>query len=396
MSVRVYAKINKETLRFIRNMKQVSFDYIERNANFSEARISIWEDISSGQLPTINQAKELAKCYRVPFAGFYMNSSDININHLPVLINRRTMIGTTGDDSAVNLAIIDLLNDREFYIATKAFLKETIPVFTLSISNELPALEWARIIRDYFNISLAEQYRTPSKRQFYLYLREKIESKGIFVQGFQKVDVGTLRGMAVVDDLVPIIGINDADRYPAKSFTIIHELVHVIKRASALCNDMEGFTPWDSEEHFCNAVAGEVLVPKAALLSHCKNINVFTIEEVDNIAKKFSVSSEVIARRLYDVDKCGKAWYIRISDELNRRFYTDRENQREAVKLGLSDGLKRNMSREAIDRTSSSMCDALLKGYTEGIFDKSDVSVHIGIGIKHVDKFLTEVSGWYR
>ncbi len=41
------------------------------------------------------------------------------------------------------------------------------------------------------------------------------------------------------------------------------------------------------------------------------------------------------------------------------------------------------------------MCDALLKGYTEGIFDKSDVSVHIGIGVKHIDKFLTEVSGWY-
>lgn len=395
MPALVYAKINKETLRFIRDKKQVSFEYIERIAKFPEAKITLWEDESSGKLPTINQAKKLALCYHVPFAGFYMNSADINVKHFPRLINKRTMLGAMADDSAVNLALLDLINERDFYVETKEILRETILSFDFKIPDYLPATEWARIIRDYFDIKLSDQYYCGSKRKFYLYLREKIEAKGIFIQGFQKVDVGTLRGVAIVDDSMPIIGINDDDRYPAKSFSILHELVHIIKRTSSICNDMFGSSPWDNEEVFCNAVAAEVLVPRDALYSIAKNYTQYTIGEVDAIANKFSVSSEVIARRLYDTEKCGKAWYEQISAKLAQRFRDEREKLKVAVKMGLSEGPKRNMSREAVDRTSTSLCDVLLKGYSEGIFDKADISAHIGIGQKHINRFISEVMGWY-
>ena len=395
MPAHVYAKVNKETLRFIRDKKQVSFDYIERHARFPESKIILWEDEASNKLPTINQAKKLALCYRVPFAGFYMNSSDINVKHLPSIINKRTMLGAANDNSAVNLALLDLINERDFYIETKETLGEKIPAFDLQISDALSATEWARIIRDFFDIKLSEQYRFSSRRKFFLYLREKVEAKGIFIQGFQKVDVGTLRGVAIVDDSMPIIGINDEDRYPAKSFSILHELVHIIKRTSSICNDMFGSNSLDAEEVFCNAVAGEALVPRVALFSVTKNYSQYTIEDVDSIANKFSVSSEVIARRLYDTGKRGKVWYEQISAELARRFQTEKESLKVAVKMGLKEGPKRNMSREAVDRTSTFLCDALLKGYSEGLFDKADISAHIGVGQKHVNKFVSEVMGWY-
>ena len=392
----IYAKINKNTLRFIRDNKQVSFDYIERIAKFPKSKIILWEDDNSGKYPTIKQAKLLAQCYRVPFAGFYMNSEDINIKHLPRLINKRTMLGGFDDDSAVNLALLDLINNRDFYIEAKQFLKEQIPVFNFHIPDHLPPTEWANRIRKHFGINLIEQYRMTSRRKFFLYLREKIETGGIFIQGFQKVDPAVLRGVAIVDDLMPIIGINDEDRYPAKSFSIIHELVHIIKRTSSICNDMFDSSPLDYEEVFCNAVAGEVLVPEAALESVTNIYTTFLIEDVDSLANKFSVSSEVIARRLYDIGKCNKAWYEQIRNELALRFSTERENMKAAVKMGLSDGPKRNMSREAIDRTSTSMCDILLRGFSEGIFDKADIASHIGIGQKHINKFVSEVMGWYR
>ena len=60
MPALVYAKVNKETLRFIRDKKQVSFDYIERIAKFPESKITLWEDETSDKLPTINQDKKLA------------------------------------------------------------------------------------------------------------------------------------------------------------------------------------------------------------------------------------------------------------------------------------------------------------------------------------------------
>ena len=63
------------------------------------------------------------------------------------------------------------------------------------------------------------------------------------------------RALAIYVKEMPIIGINDEDRPPAKSFSMIHELVHIFKRESSLCNDMRSAR---SEEVFCNAVAGEL------------------------------------------------------------------------------------------------------------------------------------------
>ena len=56
----IYAKINKSTLEFIRARLQVSYEYIERMTDFSQQRISVWEDTSVEKWPTINQAKALA------------------------------------------------------------------------------------------------------------------------------------------------------------------------------------------------------------------------------------------------------------------------------------------------------------------------------------------------
>lgn len=390
----IYAKINKKTLRFIRIQKRVSFEYIQRIAKFSKDKVDIWENDESNKLPTIRQAKELAKCYRVPFAGLYMNSADINIKHLPPIINKRSIVPAQTDDSAVNLALFDLINARDYYVETKALLREPIPGFELDIPSSFSIGKWAGIIRTYFELNLSNQFRMPSTRKLYLYLREKIEAKGIFIQGFQKVDVESLRGVAIVDEGMPIIGINENDRYPAKSFSIIHELVHIIKRSSSICNDMFSSYSMDGEEVFCNAVAGEVLVPRDALTSILNRYQDLSIDNIDSIAKKFSVSSEVIARRLYDNKYIDKNRYAEICRELNIRFQKEKESISLAVKMGVVEGPRRNISREAVDRTSSLMCLALIKGFSEGFLDKADISAYTRIGLKHVDKFISEVVGW--
>ena len=47
MPALVYAKVNKETLRFIRDKRQVSFDYIQRITKNPEAKIIMWEEETS-------------------------------------------------------------------------------------------------------------------------------------------------------------------------------------------------------------------------------------------------------------------------------------------------------------------------------------------------------------
>ena len=40
----IYARINKETMRCIREKKAVSFDYVTRMTKFPEAKVTQWED----------------------------------------------------------------------------------------------------------------------------------------------------------------------------------------------------------------------------------------------------------------------------------------------------------------------------------------------------------------
>ena len=156
-----------------------------------------------------------------------MNAKDIKLQHIPKMYNMRTIRGNGSfDDSSLNLAIMDLLYSRELLISTKNELQESLPAFSLSIVGT-DVKQWADSIRQIFKLELKDQCSLPSKRKFYLYIRNKIEKQGVFIQGFSGVDTEIARGVAIYNDIYPIIGINNDDRYPAKTFSISRRLLDV-------------------------------------------------------------------------------------------------------------------------------------------------------------------------
>ena len=393
-----YALINKEVIPHICTGKKVTVEYLHNKTNFQMDKLKQWLDVADATLPTILQAKKLAKCLHVPFAGLYMNARDINIKAIPPVRNYRTIDGSlTVDDSAFNIAICDVLQERDFLISESDELG--IPLFPFSVplcATDDP-IDWAQAIRQHYAIDLKDQYRCTSSRKFYLYLREKLEQKGVFVQCFTDVPVEIVRGFAICEHTLPIIGINDDDRPPAKSFSLIHELVHLIKRESSVCNVMFNATSSQKEEIFCNAVAGELLVPKDALMIVLRNGGYkkpYATDDIRLIADRFSVSKEVIIRRLLDCGKINDTEYKTYSDEFRRIVDKEREEQKLARQAGLQTKFGKSVSRDAIDRTSSIVCKALYYGYGEEIYSKRDIAQHLGIAQKHVDKFLMEVSRW--
>ena len=77
------ALINKGTLALVREKKAVTLAYMAENTKFAEERIKSWESSTLRDLPTLLQAKKLAKCLRVPFAGLYMNPDDVKVKNCP-------------------------------------------------------------------------------------------------------------------------------------------------------------------------------------------------------------------------------------------------------------------------------------------------------------------------
>ena len=114
---------------------------------------------------------------------------------------------------------------------------------------------------------------------------------------------------------------------------------------------------------------------------------------VEALAAKFSVSKEVICRRLLDIGKILRYQSEVIMNTVRIKFESEKEAAKELRKV-TGQGIPRNISREAIDQNSAALCRVFYHGYREGIFDKQDLSRYLGIKQSHIDKFIAEVSRW--
>ena len=359
----VRALINKNTLAHICETIGITTEFIVARTKYKSDQVGKWLDASDKALPTIKQAKCLSACLHIPFAGLYMNPGDIPIKQLPNIKNMRTIQGSiVYDDSALNIAISDVLLGRNFLLETSSDFDVNIVPFSFSVPTKEEATIWADAIRKKMGIELQEQFNCNSNRKFYLYLRDKIEGKGIFVNCFTDVPVEDVRGFAIYYTKLPIIGINDNDSSPAKSFTLIHETVHLIKRSS---------------KKRCYVMP-------------------FSMKIIKSLANKFSVSKEVIVRRFLDLDLISHNDYIKFYDTFRKEREEELKSRQIAKEAGLNKPFLTNVAMDTFDRISPSISKILFKGYIEDVYNKQDIARHLGIAQKYIDKYLEEVSKWNR
>jgi Zn-dependent peptidase ImmA (M78 family) len=175
-----------------------------------------------------------------------------------------------------------------------------------SLSLNTPMVEAAGTIRAALEFEPAR--RGASFIEAFRLLSERAEAIGILVMvsgvvgsdTHRTLDPQEFRGFALVDDVAPTIFVNGADTRAAQIFTLVHELVHVWLGVSALSDaDLGGRSSVDVER-WCNRVAGEVLVPAAALQSDLDGGRDLPAD-LDLLARKYKASTLVVLRRAYDL-----------------------------------------------------------------------------------------------
>ena len=78
------------------------------------------------------------------------------------------------------------------------------------------------------------------------------------------IDVEVFRGLAIADDVAPFVVINDNDSRAARSFTLLHELTHILLGQSGF----RGMRVEAEIEKFCDDVAAECV---AARTNACRD-----------------------------------------------------------------------------------------------------------------------------
>ena len=195
-------------------------------------------------------------------------------------------------------------------------------------------------IREALNISLDDYRSQPSYKEAFGFLRQRAEMVGIFVllkgnlgSYHSNITVTAFSGFALSDDIAPFIVINDRDAEAAWSFTLIHEMAHLILGQTGI----SGTYGEKQIEKFCNNVASEFMLPTAEFDQfQLSSLDFETVQtEIFDYAYSTKLSSSHMAYRLYrrgDIDK--PLWenlreYYRSKWLENRQIVREKNSQKE-------------------------------------------------------------------
>jgi Zn-dependent peptidase ImmA (M78 family)/plasmid maintenance system antidote protein VapI len=151
--------------------------------------------------------------------------------------------------------------------------------------------------------------------------RAAVEARGVLVfrsNGYngkwQIAKENPILGFTLYDPACPVIVIKKQAWDTQQSFTLMHELGHLLLHKASSIDDEQDMQSHEGREREANAFAGHLLVPDAFLSSiddtkrpnEVSQFNAWLAQP----RKRWGVSSEVILRRLLDVGRLPKSQYI--------------------------------------------------------------------------------------
>ncbi len=329
-------KVNHEILKWARETAGLSREEAARKLSIRDARgmdaVDRLAALESGAAePTRPTLVKMAGQYRRPLLTFYMSAP-------PRIAERKAYYRTLPDHvSKADQSIMDALirNVRVSQSIVRATLEDEEENEPLWFIGSVTIDDGESIIRErmagLLEVGVEDFYAQPNASAAFDLLRADIERLGAFV--LLKGDLGShhtaldaeiFRGFAIADDLAPFIIINDKDAVSAWSFTLLHELVHLLLGQSGLSNGPED----DHLERLCDDVAGRFLLPSEQLallrLDHAR-----IDDAISDFAADRNLSRSMVAYRAYRADMISRATYASLSTGFRQQWLKQRDHRRE-------------------------------------------------------------------
>ena len=169
----------------------------------------------------------MALVYRKPFAALFTDEPPEPLEDLPDL---RRLFHILRDEGAqvtellpdIAEAVGEALARRDIYNE----LAVNAPAFRLTIDPEQDLDEVALELRGDLSVSWSEQAAIRNDNEARRFWTAKVEAIGVLVFQFT-APMKQARGFAVGSGRPPIVAVNSGDAEYGRTFSIVHELVHV-------------------------------------------------------------------------------------------------------------------------------------------------------------------------
>jgi len=374
------AKINSAMMKWAREYAGFTHGHEERLPKDIKSKYEAWEKGENS--PTWNQLREVSKKYHIPTAFFFMDCPP-NFDNLPNMINYRKLVA----DSIYETNSPNLINNirksetrREIYLDLLNELNEDILLF------KVPKLEhdtkiFSNYIREILDISLSTQkswYKEVNHYNFLNKWKEVLNEKlGVLIFETEGVLLEEMRALCIFHEKIPIILLNGKDSVNGRIFSLFHELTHLLLGESAICGDDEN----TQEEIFCNAVAGEFLVPEHDLNISINGVtDLLSYNSLKKLYNSYGVSEHVILRRLLDANKISRRDYISYINSYEESF-------------SKSSGSGGNYLNNMIKYNGKAYYSVILDAYEVGIINSLEFSKFTDLGKKQIPKLQESFYG---
>ncbi|HXF44089.1 MAG TPA: ImmA/IrrE family metallo-endopeptidase [Candidatus Paceibacterota bacterium] len=326
--------------------------------------------------------QELAALYKRPLAVFFLTQPP---TELPIPKDRRTI--ASGVHKVLSPEAVLVLRRARYVQEVFAELAKelnwdlSVPLKKVSLGDDPKKL--AAYLRDILDFSFEFQAeKIKNSRQLFSAIRERLEGINIFTlkATFPLEDA---RALSLVDKTPFLIVINNRDGgyfgYAPKSFSLLHELAHILLREGALCNDFS--RPYQQIEKFCNEFSASFLVPDQKFLevspASKNNFDEDKVEEyLDTLRTIFKVSREVLLRKYLSFGFIDKSFYEKKVGEWKEEY----ENREQGDKGKFVPAI--TPARRAVNNNSRKFVELVLyaKGLGKITFDKA--ADYLGVSIK--------------
>ena len=280
--------------------------------------------------PTPKQLTTLANLYEVPRWVFLKKKLPTEYRYDKMLAFRRFKKSEAFSLPKVRQLITRIEQYRSLFLELRSEMDNPIPSFTLpTITSSNSAEKTALSVRKWLKL------KKPLKFDL---LRERLEDKNIFIfmtskyTDWSNVDKDSFRGISIYYDTLPIIVINDSDSKKAQSFTLFHELGHLLKKNTAIGCEFGG----RQEERWCDELAGCVLMPST---SDVFNQSFDDLKVIKTAAKELEVSAYSCLVRLKQLGIIDQIKYKHFENELQKEY------------VALQKRLRQNQGGPSRDRT---------------------------------------------
>jgi Zn-dependent peptidase ImmA (M78 family) len=158
--------------------------------------------------------------------------------------------------------------------------------------------EAARRTRKFLDWDVGRQVGARSPSQAAVELRESIEGRGAYVLQLPLTEKGC-RGFFLEDEVAPVLAVNSAYTVPARIFSMMHEVGHLVRHEPGFCSRL---ADTDETERWCERFAAIFLMPEGEFRDYIKrrfvDAPVADLEEVKSLANRFRVSLRAAAFRV--------------------------------------------------------------------------------------------------